>query len=172
MSTIVDNIILALLSLKEDLTSYLNDSGWQNKYSIFLAGDQEYSRKEVVENMIGKDPRRYVGLPLITIETGNVRNEILELGNIDGKDVLTVTLLVRAVDSVQLATLGNAIRRRLTDLIFTVYNYQNSNKEFVGMGRLERTVLDDISNWNSDSWAEKHVALINTTLEIDSQSYT
>jgi len=71
----------------------------------------------------------------------------------------------------QLITLGNFIRSKVNDTTFTIYDYQGSNEVIVGTGKLTNAVLDDISNYNADSLFEKYVSLINTTLELNAESF-
>ena len=169
MSSIVDNVMLALISLRKELQTYLNENNWKNRYTLFIAGDPDYVDKEVVRKVT--DKKRQIELPIITIESGNIRNEIRELGDGSGTDVITITFFVSATDQAQLITLANLIRRKVHDMTFTIYDYRGSNEVSVGTGLLDNAVLDDISNWNSDSLFERHVSLINTTLELPAESF-
>lgn len=169
MSSLVANLMLALLSLKKELQEYLNDNSWNDNYTLFIAGDPTYVEKEVVSNVTNS--RTQMSLPIITIEAGTVRNEVRELGNEYGTDLVTITFLICAEDMVQLISLGNLIRQKVNNMSFTIYDYHSSSANSVGTGLLTDPVLNDISNYGSDSLFERHVSLINTTLEFDAESF-
>lgn len=170
MSTTVDNITLAILSLKQDLENYLDDNGWRRKYHIVLAGDPDLRRKEIVADT-NINTKTQIGLPLITLETGSIRNEVQELGNNSGQDIITVSLLIMCLDDNQLRTLGNLIRRRLTDFNFDVYDYRYPRRKLIGSASLSETILDNISDWDSDIITNRHVVLINTQLELAAEEF-
>ncbi|MCK9369424.1 hypothetical protein M0R04_05760 [Candidatus Dojkabacteria bacterium] len=168
MSAIIDNITLAILSLKYDISEYLNDNDWRSNYSIALAGDPTLRGKELVVK--AEDRSRQIQLPLIAIGTGQVRNISYEIGNSTGYDEVVVTISIIAVDDNQLRTLGNLLRRRLDGLVFDVYDFRSANKVAVGSATLADLVLDDISDWNSAELSERHVALVHATMEITAES--
>jgi len=169
MSTTVDNITLALISLQEDIQTYLDDNKWKNQFNLALAGDDILRGKELVLKVT--DRRRQIALPLITIETGMVRNLITELGDGSGEDVVTVTILVRAIDGNQLRTITNLLRRRLNDRQFTIYDYRSINRDNLGTAELMDAVSNDVSDWNADNLAERYVSLINVTLKVTAQEF-
>lgn len=167
MSTVIDNITLALLSAQEFLESYLNTNSWNRKYYMFQAGDPNLIHKKIVE--VVHDPSNEVGLPLIAIQEGFTRNEPVELGEEIGQDVITLTVLLIARDAVQLTTLGNVIRRKLEDNTFDINDYSRSRKKKVGTGTFRDATLDNISNLGADHVANRHVALITVDIEMTAQ---
>ena len=162
----IDNITLALLSIEDALKVYLDDNGWKREYTMAIAGDRKLRNKEIVERV--SNPSKQIGLPLITIESGPVRNELSELGS-SGNDVVTASIIIRALDHTQMITLGNTIRRKLTDLSFDIYDLTSPLKGTLGTGLSYDTILDDLSDWNADNLGERHVSLISTILEFTSQ---
>lgn len=126
MSKIIDNITLGLISLKEELESYLDNNLWDGKYHLYLAGDDELRGKEIVMEVT--DKRKHIGLPVIILETGLIRNEIEELGDSYGNDNVVISILIKGYDDNQSRTLGNLLRRKMTDLVFDVYDYRSPKK--------------------------------------------
>ena len=154
MSKIIDNLTLALISLKQDVSSFLDANGWNRKYSLAVSGDENFEEKEIVLNVTNS--RTQIELPLIVIQTGSGRNEIQELGDESGKDLFTISLLVICRNQVELITLGNVLRRKLTDYNFSVYDYRNPHHESLGTASLLDTVSDDLSNPDSDNFVDHH----------------
>lgn len=163
MSKVVDNITLALLSLLDELQSYLDSNGWNNEYTIALAGDPKIWDKEIVSK---KTSSNQIQLPLITIQTGTVTTEPFEIGG-SSKDKVIVTVVVTAKDDNQLRTLSNLIRRKLTTLSFTISNYRLPSRPSVGTGEIDNVILDDASMWDAENIANRHVALIHMELQLD-----
>ena len=100
----IDNTTLAILSLKQTLKDHLDlkATGWKNKYNIFIGGDPDLREKEIV---LKARTSKQVGLPLIVIDDGSVRNEIQELGDNIGMDFTTISFIVIAADDNQRRTL-------------------------------------------------------------------
>lgn len=165
MSKTVDNITLALLSLKELLETFLDDNGWVRKYTIGLAGDPNFRNKELVVRVT--DRRKQIMLPLITIETGLTRNEPIELGDSGGQDVIFISILFVAKDENEMITLSNIIRRKILDLTFDVLNFTVSKRPKVGTATLINPSLDNISDPDAANIAERFVSLLNSTMEIN-----
>lgn len=163
MSTSIDNITLALISLKNELEDYLDSNGWKRKYQIYLSGDDNLIGKEIVLNV--KSTRIEIGLPLIVLETGFARNEIVELGNESGQDFVELTAILIARDAIQLITLGNVFRRKLDDLVYNIKDYSTNNK-VVGTAEIHDATMQNISNLASDHVADRHVAVITAELEL------
>ena len=164
MSKVVDNITLSLLSLLDTIQDYLDDSGWDGEYTIALAGDPKVWEKEVVAKVT--NPRTQIGLPLITIETGTISTDQVEIGGAD-KDNVVVSITLTALDANQLRTLGNLIRRKLSNLSFTIRNYLLPSRPSVGTGELSDVILEDATLWEADNIANRHVALIHMVLQLD-----
>lgn len=164
----VDNITLGLLSLLEVIQTYLNDNGWNKEYTIALAGDPKVWKKEIVAEVTNS--RTQIGLPLITIETGTISTDQIELGGAD-KDRVIVTVVVTAKDDNQLRTLSNLIRRKLTSLSFTISNYTITSRPSVGIGELSDVILEDVSFWDAENIANRHVALIHMVLQLDADDF-
>lgn len=165
----VDNITLALLSLKKDLEDYLDDQGWRRKYSMFLFGDSGLKDKELV---LKRTQRNHVELPVIVLDTGTVRNDINELGTEFGQDLVTLTYIVIARESNQLRSLANLIRRRMNSRVFNIKNYSSPRLEKVGTGQLSDVFLTDVSDPDSNNIADRNTAVINMTLELNAESLT
>ncbi len=165
----IDNTTLAVLSLKQALKEYLDlkATGWKNKYNLFIGGDPDLREKEIV---LKARTNKQVGLPLIVIDDGSVRNETQELGDSNGMDVTTISFIVIGADDNQRRTLSNVVRKKLIDLRFDVYDYTNPNKVSVGNAELSNVVSDDISDWNSSNLAERYVNLINSTMELTAEN--
>lgn len=168
MSTIVDNITLGLLSLKEALSNYLNDNKWENQYSIFLSGDPKLMEKEIV---LGKADRYQIGLPIIVIDTGRTSNIVNEIGSAAGNDIVVLSIAIVTMDDNQLRTLGNVVRRKLDGLAFTVYDYSSSKHTSLGIANLGEAALLDLTNMNTTNPAEKFVVVINCNMEINSSDF-
>lgn len=167
MAEQIDNITLALVSLKELLASYLDAQGWRRKYTLYLAHDPKLRAQEIV---LEATERNQVGLPLIVLSTGYTRNKVVQIGDEYGRDVVSLSLHVMAVDAIELLTLGNLLRRKLEGYVFSILNYRTSLRTVLGKGELERAELIDISNVNADKVQDRHSAVINVTLELNSQS--
>jgi hypothetical protein len=168
MSTIVDNITLTLVSLKKELIDYLNDNAWENKYSIFHAGDESLRYKEIVKEVT--EIRKQIALPVITLNTGFIRGETQEIGDIYGRDLIYTAILIQAVDINQLNTLSNIVRRKVNDLEFTVYDYTKAKKENVGTAIVSDVLLEDLSDFNSENIVDRYNSLINLTIEVTAQN--
>lgn len=168
MSTITDNLILALMSLQVEIKDYLKDSDWKT-VNVELAGDSSLDNKELVLKVTNS--RTQIGLPIIVIEAGSIYNEEIEIGDDEGKDYVTLSLLITARNNDELVTLSNMIRRKLTDYVMTVYDYRYPKRSSVGTAVFTDTTSDDLSNWNSDDISTKHVSIVNTTMEINFASY-
>lgn len=166
MSTTVDNITLALVSLQNYLVEYLDANGWRNRYTISLAGDPKLRGKELSASARGNQ----IQLPLVTLETGQVRGEIEELGSENGRDKVVLSLVIVALDDNQLRTLGNAIRRKVDGLVYSLYDYTTSNKTLVGSGEITDAVFEDLSDWDSPNVATRHLGLINSLLDLPTDS--
>jgi len=163
----IDNITFAIVSLKEVIEAYLDSQGWKNKYSMYVSGDPALKGKE-----ISLSPgRNKVVLPLIILRSGFTRNQIEQLGDEYGRDVVSLSLHIMAVDSIQLLTLGNLLRRKLERFTFNVLNYKNSLKSSIGLGETYRAELVDISDPNSDRIQDQNSSLLNVTLELNSESF-
>ena len=167
MSTTLDNVTLALISLKQSILTYLDSNGWRGKYNIFLENDETIRRKVVVAKVT--DPNKEIALPIMVIELSSVSNTIVELGNSLGNDVIYMVLVVKALDYNQKIVLGNTVRRYLTDLDFVIYDTRVPNLIEIGRGFCSDPRLDDISDENSDALSERNVVMINFTLEINAQ---
>jgi len=165
----VDNISLALLSLKKELEEYLDDQDWKRLYQIFLYGDSFLRNKEFVTKRPSKNDQ--VQLPVLIIDTGTVRNEIQEIGDESGRDVVVISLILMAVEENQLRTLGNLIRRKVENLVFSVKNYDSARRETLGSSELSDVVLIDASNPDSNNVADRYVVVINATLEMNADSF-
>lgn len=164
----VENITLALASLKEYIERFLNAAGWKGFFSIYMAGDPAlFSRTLVLE---ASDRRKEIEIPVIVINTGNIRNEKQELGNSIGKDLITLSVITIARDEVQLNELSNLIRREIDGLTFDIYDYTN-NSEKVSTGIIENPVSTDVSDVNSDNVADRFNVITNCTLELDAASF-
>lgn len=170
MSTKVENIVLAKLSLKEALSTYLNSSsvGWDDEYSIFLYGDPDLATREIVFE--AKDIRSEVSLPLIIIGSGRVYNSVEEIGSNAGNDRFTIEVVVVAKNSVQLDTLANAIRRKMHNLAFNIYDHSSQRNSELGVGNLTDVQMLDLTDLDQANPVNKYVAIINATLEIPSSS--
>lgn len=169
MSTIIDNITLTLVSLKQELEEYLDGNLWRNKYSIYIAGDPNLRGKELVKSV--KSRQTEIALPVITLNTGLIQAETQELGDSYGMDVVFATVFIQAVDKNQQRTLSNVVRRKLNDLSFTVYDYTNPKKVSVGTINILDVSMDDISDINSDFISERYNSMVNLTLEIPAQDF-
>jgi hypothetical protein len=163
MSTTVDLIVLALLSLKSHLKVYLDGNGWKNKYNIVMANDLQYENLEIV---LTKITNSQLSLPVVILDTGTIRNTVFELGNVDGYDTVSVAIYVIASNAIELLTLGNVIRRQCNDLAFKIYNYNSQRKEELSTGVLSNIILSDISNPSSDILTEKYACTIHATMEV------
>lgn len=170
MSTKVDNIVLAKLSLKEALSTYLDTAsvGWDDEYSIFLYGDPDLETREIVFEV--SDSRSEVGLPLIIINSGQVVNVVEELGSSVGNDHITIGVIVMAKNNVQLDTLANAVRRKMHNLAFTIYDYYSQRHSALGVGNLTDVQMVDLTDLEQTNPINKYVAIVNATLEIPSNS--
>ena len=168
MSTTIDNITLVLLSLKEALSTYLDDNKWRDQYKIFIGGDPILRNKELVEKVT--DKRIQIPLPVIIIDAPIVRPTTLELGNVSGTDVLEITVIVLALDSNQLRTLGNTLRRKIDNLVFDIYNYSDGLHTDVGDGVLFDASYTDLSDWSAEVISERYNAIINVSMNVDSES--
>lgn len=163
----VDNLTLALLSLKNDINIYLDDQGWKRLYRSFLFGDSGITGKELVAK---RTKRNQVELPVLIIDTGLIRNEIDEIGTEHGKDFVTLTLIVIAKETNQLRTLANLLRRRMNTRVFDINNFESPRFEKVGTGVISDVFLTDVSDPNADNLGDRHVAVINATLELDAKN--
>lgn len=167
MSTIIDNITLALMSLKRELEDYLKDNGWRY-CTIGIAGDDFLRGKEIV--LKAEDKKKQIELPVITFETGPVRDAPLELGEDYSMDLVTISVNIQAADSNQLRTLSNLIRRKLSEYTFIVYDYRLPSRSAVGTALLTNTSLTDLSDWNQSNIALRHYSIVNTTMELTAQA--
>lgn len=167
MAGYVDNIMLALLSIKEVLENYLNSQGWERKYSILLASDPKMQEIEIVE--VAKS-RNQIGLPLIVIDTGLTLGRVTELGDEHGQDIVTLAFYVMTTDNVQLITLGNLIRRKIDTFQFNVLDYTTNRKTILGNAEITQVDLVNTSSPNSPRVHERHSAIINANLELNSKS--
>jgi hypothetical protein len=163
MSTTVDNIVLALLSLKSYFKTYLDNNGWRNKYNIVMANDLQYENLEIV---LVKITNSQLALPVVILDTGTIRNSVFELGSTDGYDTVSIAIYVIASNAIELLTLGNVIRRECNDLAFKIYNYNSQRKEELSTGVLSNIILNDISNPSSSIPTEKYVCTIHATMEV------
>lgn len=163
----VDNITLALLSLKKDINDYLDSTDWKRLYSSFLFGDSGITGKELVAK---RTSRNQVELPVLILDTGAIRNEIDEIGTEHGRDFVTLTLIVVAKETNQLRTLANLLRRRMNTRVFSIHNFDSPRFEKVGTGQISDVLLTDVSDPNADNIADRHTAVINMTLELDAAS--
>jgi hypothetical protein len=168
MSSTVDNITLTLLSLKKYIYDYLNDNKWRNKFSIFLAGDKNLINKTIV--IYKTDMSNEISLPIITIDTGSIRSEPFELGA-DSHEYVTVAIGVMAKDDNELRTLSNFIRRKLDNLIFTIYDHTESHKPAVDTGLVEDPVLIDTSDLEAVNAVNRYSALISATIELNMSEF-
>lgn len=170
----VDNITLALMSLNYDLQSFLDANGWKNKYNMFLESSKEANNKVFVANVT--DSRKEIGLPIVLIGTGIIFDRAIELGNNNGKDQIQLTLVVYAIDQIQVTTLANLIRRHLAENgFFSVFNFSSGVAKpttAVDIATLENIVLNDYSDRGSPNVAERFVNVINAIMEINSNSYS
>jgi len=167
----IDNINMALQSLKQNLSTYLDDNGWKKRYNLFIAGDNDLVGKEIVENITNDmDKRKYVSLPLIVIEIGTIRNDAFEIGNSDGRDQIMTSIIIHAADEVQLIELSNFIRRKINDLSFNVYDFRYPKRELVGTAVLSDIVLTNLSDSNASHIAERNVNIINSTMDLDASN--
>jgi hypothetical protein len=164
----IDNITLALVSLKKELEDYLDDQGWKRLYQIYLYGDSYLKNREFV---LKKTSNSQIQLPVLIIDTGTVRNEIQEMGDESGRDVIVLSLILMAVEENQLRTLGNLIRRKVEDLVFDVKNYDSARREVLGTSELSDVILTDASNPDSSNIADRYVVVINITLEMNADSF-
>jgi hypothetical protein len=167
-----DNVELSLLSLQDYLTTIL-DNNKVNGCSIFIGGDDDLVNKQIVEK--ATDERVQIQLPIVILDTGTTRQEIQELGNAAGNDLVTLSIIVIAKNKVQLTSIGHLIRRTLNDLIFDIYDY-TSNKRRITANRLGTAIISDvvsidISDWESDNPAERYSYLINGTLEVSATTF-
>lgn len=167
MSTTLDNVTLALVSLKQSILTYLDSNGWRGRYNIFIESDDSIRRKVVVEKVT--DPNKEIALPILVIELSSIRNEVTELGNSSGNDVIYCGIVVKALDYNQKVVLGNTIRRYLNDLQYPIYDTRVPILKQIGNGFCTDPVLDDISDVNSDNFSERFAVLINFTLELNAQ---
>ena len=166
----IDNITLSLVSLKQYIEEYLDGEGWKDRYNIFLGGDPILRERKIVIEI--SDRRTQVSLPIIIIDTGLVRSEPNELGTEQNLDYVTLSIIILAIDDMQIRTLGNALRRKLQDLTFDINDYSSSKKPAkVSSGLIQNVVLTDISNWNSDNIAERYNVILNGTMELNSNSF-
>ena len=166
MAEQVDNITLALMSLKEVIDTFLDDQGWRNKYTTYLAHDPDLRAKEIV---LKATSRNQIGLPLIVFNTGFTRNKVEQIGDEYGRDVVSLSLHVMAVDAIQVLTLGTLLRRKLGGFTFSILNYTENRRAVLGTGELSRAEMVDISNVNADKVQDRHSAIINVTLELNAQ---
>lgn len=169
MSTKIDNTVLALLSLKQELKTYLDDNSWRDEFSIYLAGDPDILNKEIVVSVTDKS--KQIGLPLITIFDQGVTNRPKEIGDEYGNDIIRAGILVQARDLVQLTTLSNVLRRKVNNLSYTIYDYRTPRRSSLGTGFIERSSLDNLSNYNSSLISERYKSLIIFELEITAQDF-
>jgi len=165
---VIDNITLALVSLKKELEEYLDGQRWKGLYRIYLYGDSFLSNRELV---LKKTKNLQIELPVLIIDTGTVRNEVQEMGDDSGRDVVVVSFILMAKEENQLRTLGNLVRRKVEGLVFSVKNYDSARREAVGTSELSDVILTDASNPNSDNIADRYVSVINTTLEMNADSF-
>lgn len=166
--SVVDNITFALVSLKKELEDYLDKQRWKRLYRIFIFGDSFLKNKEIV---LDKSSRNQIELPLIIIDTGSVRNEIQEIGSEFGRDSITLSLIVMAKEENQLRTLSNLIRRKVSNFSFDIKNYDSARRETLGTGEMSEVVMLDVSDPNANNVADRYVAVINSTLEIDAEAF-
>ncbi len=168
MAVLIDNITLALNSLKFNLKNYLRNNEWE-RVNIFLAKDPLLQNKQIVKEWVNSQNK--VSLPLVVIDDTFVNTEDYEIGNIYGNDIVTLTIIISALDDNQLRTLSNMIRRYIKDLTFTIYDLRSGNEKSVGNGLITNPSLTDLSDLNSDDIFEQHNSIINSTLEISSESF-
>lgn len=166
MAEIIDNIVLSLVSLKKELEDYFKDLKWD--VNIFLASDPQLSNLEIVANAT---QRNQIELPVVTIRTGLVRNDIEELGDDDGMDYITLSLYIMALNDVQVLTLGNNLRRKLDNFKFSIKDYSSNFRTVVGSGDIERVTYTDISDLNSNEISRRHNAVLNATLRMNAGSF-
>ena len=167
----VDIITLALISLHKDVKDYLEDNGWNRKISVYLSGDPILRSKKVVTEV--NDTRNEIGLPIVVIDTTMVRSELEELGAAAGRDYVTLSIVVVALDDMQLRSLANMLRRRLDNYAFTIYDYSgvNTTSTVLSTASIEDVVLTDISDWNSPDIVEHYSNVLNATMELSSSSF-
>uniref|UniRef100_A0A6M3IID1 Uncharacterized protein n=1 Tax=viral metagenome TaxID=1070528 RepID=A0A6M3IID1_9ZZZZ len=165
----VDNITLALISLKQYLEGFLNDQGWKGKYRVFLKDDPFLQGKEIVEKVTVQS--KEIGLPIVLLSDSSAKSNIIELGSSPGMDYVRLSIVIIAKDGIQLRTLSNLLRREVNDLNYSIYNYESRN-EVVGIGSLNDVNMIDVSDYNSSSIASKYNSIINMTLELDANSFT
>ena len=84
MSKTIDNITLCIISLKQELESYLDANGWNRKYNMYLAGDEDLRGIEFVRKVT--DTRKQVKLPVIILDTGYTRLDRQELGKLSDQE--------------------------------------------------------------------------------------
>ena len=71
----------------------------------------------------------------------------------------------------QLRTLSNLIRRKISNFSFDIKNYDSARRETLGTGEMSEVVMLDVSDPNANNIADRYVAVINSTLEIDAESF-
>lgn len=164
-----DNISFALVSLKKLLVTYLNNQGWTNDYSIFLAGDKSLLTKEIVE---GTPDRNQIQMPVIIIDTGWVTNDPEELGSDSGKDVVTISIQVIAKDETQLRTLANVIRRYMHNTQYSVCDHRDGLDTVLDTAYTNDAMIIDISDVNSTALKARYVSVVEFEIVIDADNYT
>lgn len=160
------------MSLHYDLKNYLDDQGWKGKYNIELESSKKLDGKAIVAQV--KDSSKEIGMPLIIIGTGLITDRDFELGAVS-KDQIQLTIIVYALNEIQLITLANLTRRRLKDNSFSVYNFSSGHSvptTSVDKMVMESVVLTDYSDRNSNDVAERYVNVINAITELSSNSYS
>lgn len=164
----IDNITLALLSLKKNIKDYLDTQNWSDYYNMFLYGDSYLNNKEIV---LKKSRNNQIELPIIIIDTGTIRDEPYELGSEYGRDLVTLMLITMAKDSMQLRTISNLIRRYLNDLVFDIYDYSSKSETQLDTGQITDVMLTDVSSPDSDNIADRYVTIINANLKLDAENF-
>jgi len=163
--------MLALYSVKEHLEIYLDGTEWRTHYSIALAIDPDLETKEIVLPKQFTNTRNQIKLPLIVVKTGRTVGNLTELGDQEGRDVVSLSLFVMAIDSTQLITLGNLLRRRLNNRTIDVKNYTTSQKEKLDTAEISGVDFIDTSSPDSDRAYERFSGIVNGNLELNSSSF-
>ena len=163
-----DNISLALISLKKYLADYLDDNEWKKEYTIYLANDPILINKEIVFEAAKINQ---IALPLIILDTQITRNQVQEFGDENGRDLVTLAVIVMAQNSNQLLTLANIIRRKIERLTFNIKDYTKVSAPILDTGTIENAIMTNVSDPNAEHIADKYNAVINATLEINAKDF-
>ena len=164
----VDNITLALLSLKLELETHLINEGWKNDFNMFLASDPILKNQELV---LKKTKRNQIELPVIYIDPGTVRTVVERMGDEFGMDVVSVTVFISCKDMLQLLTLANLLRRKINDFVFNILDFRKT-KAVLGTAEARNAEYIDLSNPNSNNVAEQFYGMINANLELNAEALT